>query len=110
MTQHEMTPDQVLDNLKRTINANFQNHFRPMAMPRDSFTSDNPDAIEPYDLDRAKNPEINIQLREALNGPVRRSHKEIADWFGVDVADVDQVAREMLDEDPELLSLIGGAA
>lgn len=153
MTQQKMTPDQVFDNLKYTINTNFRNQFGPMALPRESFTCDDPDAIEPHDLERAENPEFltrmrhwlsvndmqigravrqfdidarivkaevrkmrlgdpttNGRVREALNGPMRGDHKRIADWLGVNEADVDQVARDLLSESSEFLRLIGEAA
>jgi len=149
MNQQKVTPDEVLANMRKTIENNFQNYFDPLSLPGESFTSDDDDSIEPFDLQRVnepefkakmrrwlklegehtgrvarrlgineklvlrevrkmrlEDPEVIARLREVLNRPGPRDYADIAMQFGVAATDVDQVARDMLLDDPEFLKLL----
>ncbi|MFF7292036.1 hypothetical protein ACFY9N_05815 [Microbacterium sp. NPDC008134] len=148
MTQQSITSDDVLANLHRTVQKNFQNHFGPLTLPSDHLSNAEIDAVEPFDLQRAtgtefrvkmrrwlrlegmhagrvarhldidvrlvireaqkmrlEDPKTNAQMRDALVGPGRKDHVDIAQQFGVAKADVDQIARDMLADDPAFLEL-----
>lgn len=149
MSQQKSTPDEALANMRKTIETNFQNHFGPLSRPGESFTSDDADSIEPFDLQRVNEPEFNAKmrrwlklegertgrvarrlrineklvireaqkmrledpeviarLRDVLNRSGPRDYADIAMQFGVAATGVDQVARDMLLDAPELLKLL----
>lgn len=153
MNDQKVTPEEALANMRETVWRNYHKLFGPYAMPRDSFSSDVVDPIEPYDLERAGEPDFKVKmrrwlrhygmhagkvarrldidvrlvireaqmmrleapevmagLRETLGQPGPHNHEEIAQQFNITVSDVDQVALEILLEDPAFLKLFGDAA
>lgn len=104
MTQEATTPEEVLNEMSRRINSNFRAY-------QEGLILDDPKDYCPWEYEvhmRSKDPVLQGQVRDLLNFGF--SAAEVAEKYHLYVPDVDQIARDMLVEAPEFLSLFGDAA
>lgn len=103
MTQIGKTPDEVLADIRLAVERNFNDPFGPYRMPDKVFTCDELDPIEPYDLERAKEPEFQTKMRQKLRDNGMHSGM-VARQLRIDVRLVTREAQKMRFEDPAIRS------